>query len=119
MLENADNKLINLYFEIRYEPKWRSLSINEKLELIVALNKAFRQLREMNRTEEVDAFTPTLMMDHISQRGFRRTRRLLDFAKNVEKEKLEMQLSSNEGRSKKLLELRLKFRSTNLNGESK
>jgi len=110
MLENADNKLIDLYFEIRYEPKWRSLSINEKLELIVALNKAFRQLREMNRSDEVDAFTPTILVDHISQRGFRRTRRLLDFAKKVEEEKLEIQLSSDEGRNKSLLELRSKIR---------
>lgn len=119
MLNNADNKLVDLYYEIRYEQKWRSLPLNEKLELIVALDRAFKQLREMNRSDEVNAFTPTLMMDHISQRGFRRTRRLLDFAKNVEKDRLEMQLTSDEGRTKKLLELKSKLRPTNLKGESK
>ncbi len=119
MLENADLKLIDLYFVIRYERKWKSLPLSDKLELIVALDRAFKQLREMDRADEVNAFTPTLMMDHISQRGFRRTRRLLDFAKNVEKERLEMLLTSDEGRSKKLLELGSKLKSTHFQGESK
>lgn len=119
MLENADIKLIDLYFVIRHERKWKNLPLSDKLELIVALNRAFGHLREMNRADEIEVFTPTILLDHISQRGFRRTRRLLDFAKNVERDMQEMQLTSDEGRSKKLLELRSKLRATNMNGESK
>ena len=110
MLEYADKKLINLYQQIKYKSKWQSLPLNDKLEVIVALNKAFKSLREMDRSEEVDAFTPSIMIDHISQRGFRRTRRLLDFTKKVEEEILEMNLSSDKGRRRSLLELRSKIR---------
>ena len=110
MQEDADRKLIGLYHKIKYEPKWKSLPLNDKLEVIVALNNAFKSLREMNRSEEVNAFTPALMMDHISERGFRRTRRLIDFTKKVEEEILEMNLSSDKGRRRSLLELRSKIR---------
>ena len=103
----ADPKLIEIFEQVRYEPKWQSLRVEEKLELIHKLQKAFGYYRAMERERELDSFNAEFMMENISARGKRRTLRLIKFADKTEKAYFNFVLDNAVGKdkTKRLLEM--------------
>ena len=108
--EDADRRLIVLFESIRYEKKWKSLKMGEKLDFIVGMDKSFKIMRKMREDEKIEAITPEFVMFHISERGDNRIRRLRQFFVDVEKRRFTLMLSNSDLNREEIEAIKTKIR---------
>ena len=102
----VDQKVWEIYRDLRYEKKWRSLDIADQIQLLLGLNTSLKLLKKMNRENEAMLLTSEYVLNSISERGYSRTRKLMNFVMDVERDFLSFKLEDEESRKEMLMSIR-------------
>jgi len=90
----AHEKVFDLYNALKYEQKFKSLDMSEKLHLLERLGKTIIKYDEAGQLDKMDSLTPEFVLDNLNERGYKRTGRLLRFADDMEMKLREFQQST-------------------------
>ncbi len=109
-----DRKLVDLFEAIKYEKKWISLSMSDKLDFLQGMNKSLKTMRKMNEDEKIESITPDFILAHINERGGNRLRRIRNFYADVQNRRYDFLLSDRESNKDEIKEFKDRLRGVNL-----